>query len=136
MLQLAGGCTDNGVGRKCILESQPDGGFMSTQITSPALECQSRLCLIQAPQGSNPPRSTCSVQCASDADCAQATLGPDADGLCSEGFVCATVTVTGAFKCKTMCVCKADLACGLNKDTQGNVVVPQACGGPGASGCP
>jgi hypothetical protein len=125
------GCTDNGVGRKCIIPPQ-DGGvsITSPELSSPALECVSRLCLIEPPTGTNPPRSTCTIRCATDADCVQAVMGNSSDGFCGSNFVCAVATVQGAFKCKTVCVCRDDLVCGANGDADGGVITPAACGNP------
>src|SRR5437762_6855203 len=99
-LASLGGCTDNGVGRKCIIPN-PDGGVMGTQISSPALECPSRLCLIQQANGrdsdqGSTPRSTCTSQCTTDDDCKSAVSGKASEGFCEGGFVCAVAVVAGA----------------------------------------
>jgi hypothetical protein len=139
LLAWLAGCTDNGVGRKCILPPG-DGGasnITSTEITAPALECPSRLCLIEPPQGPNPPRATCTAQCTTDADCGQAVMGTNGDGLCATNFVCAAATAQGAFKCLKVCICKTDLVCGLNSDESGNVITPPSCpNGSPAPHCP
>jgi hypothetical protein len=88
------------------------------------------LCLVQTLPGGNPARATCTAQCATDADCQSATTGNSSDGLCDTSFVCAVATVTGAFKCKTICVCKSDLVCGVNGDGHGGVITPSECPNP------
>jgi hypothetical protein len=125
------GCTDNGIGRKCI-EPVADLGLSPgnhTLLSSPALECPTRLCLIETTQDFVD-RSVCTGQCLTDTDCQQATIGNASDGLCPSSFVCAVATVQGAFQCKKVCVCRDDLVCGLNSDASGNVITPAACPNP------
>jgi hypothetical protein len=138
---LLGGCTDNGVGRKCLIAPLPDGGITSATISSPALECVGRICLGEPPLPgtTNPPRTTCSTTCNSASDCSSgqgAVTGNAADGMCPSGFVCAVPLATGGFACKTMCMCADDLVCGFNKDPAGHIVTPPACGGTAIAGCP
>jgi hypothetical protein len=84
------------VGRPCI--NPTSGAPLGTQISSPALECESRLCLIQPT-----PRATCTANCVEDADCGAANLSQ-----CAAGFVCAVALDTGPFRCQRLCVCKDD----------------------------
>jgi hypothetical protein len=124
------GCTDNGIGRKCINDNADAGGGQGTLLSSPALECPSRLCLIQ----SSTARATCTIPCATDDDCKDAVTGSASDGLCDTNFVCAVATVVGSFKCKSICICKGDLQCGFNSDAAGNPIIPLTC--PNASPAP
>jgi hypothetical protein len=132
-------CTDNGVGRKCIIDNNQfaDAG-VSTLLSSPALECPTRLCLVEAPHPgtTDPLRATCTSTCQSDQDCMDAVAGNSSDGLCSTDFVCAVATTVGASKCRTFCVCNSDLVCGFNADQNGKAITPQACGGTVQPTCP
>ena len=125
---ITAGCTDNGVGRKCINPSG-DGGILGTAVSSPALECPSRLCLLQGTGGGTPNRATCTIKCATNDDCAGASISAMGmnDGTCSSSFVCAVAAVAGAFKCQMMCICHEDLKCGYNSDADGGVITPSAC---------
>jgi hypothetical protein len=121
------GCTDNRIGQKCIIPI-PDAAITGAELSSPATECVTRLCLIEPRTGKeNPPRSTCTGQCATNADCPNEFPGLAIDGLCPSSFVCAVATVEGAFKCKPVCVCHDDLVCGVNSDADGGVITPAAC---------
>src|SRR5579871_830019 len=134
MIGSLSGCTDNGVGRKCIA-FLGDAGIPSnsaTLLSSPALECTSRLCLVQTGAGQIN-RATCTAQCQTNDDCANATLGTGMDQLCASKFVCAVATVTGSFKCKTVCICQDDLVCGQNSDADGGVITPPSCPNPSSA---
>src|SRR5437870_3837839 len=97
---MAAGCNDLGVGKRCL--SPTDAGISGTQISSPSLECMSRLCLLQGKDptghGPDPPRTTCTAKCTTDDDCAGAVIGnpnsPNAaqSGQCFSKFVCAVAT--------------------------------------------
>jgi hypothetical protein len=119
----ATGCTDNGIGRKCISTIGDGGAGQGTQLSSPALECPTRLCLIQNATA----RATCTMPCTTDDDCKDAITGSASDGLCDTNFVCAIATVVGSFACKSICICKGDLTCGFNSDSMGNTTIPQPC---------
>jgi hypothetical protein len=121
-------CSDMGVGRKCIV---PDNTMiMGTLISSPALECPTRLCLAQGDLSGMPKRATCTAFCETDADCASAVLGKDADLQCASSFKCAVATQAGSVKCRKMCVCKDDLECGVNEDADGGAITPATCPNP------
>lgn len=124
---LSTGCNPNSIGRPCInpQNSAPSG----PQVVSPALECPSRLCLIEKSTGTSNvqgnSRNTCTAQCESNDDCDAETTD-----YCSSGFVCAVATQVGSFCCKKFCVCKDDLQDGVNKTGDGNtlqVITPFAC---------
>ncbi len=46
-------CNVNAIGRPCVNPVGADAGVPGTQISSPALECPSRLCLLQPPTASS-----------------------------------------------------------------------------------
>jgi hypothetical protein len=132
------GCTDNGLGRKCIPmfgdAGVPPGS--ETFLSSPALECPTRLCLVETKAGMVD-RAVCTAQCQTDADCQNGLIGNSSDQFCGSSFVCAVATIQGAFKCKTVCVCKDDLVCGVNGNGDGGAFTPAACGNPSpAPNCP
>jgi len=104
-------CNPNSIGRPCV---NPGGqAVLGTQVSSPALECPSRLCLLQPPnastgqtgqtQGSDGGtfRATCTAECQHDNDCDAETKM-----YCKEGFACAVATQAGPFCCKKLCMCK------------------------------
>jgi len=125
-------CNPNSIGRPCV---NPTGvAPLGTQVSSPALECPSRLCLIHPITGAtgqmstDNARSTCTALCESDDDCTA-----ENDAYCRDkngnaaGFSCAVATVIGPFCCKKMCVCRTDLEDNLNKVPDGGVKTPEAC---------
>ena len=123
-------CNPNAIGRPCVNPQR--SAVAGTQITSPALECPSRLCLIQPPNLSSGStggdtdggsRATCTALCGSDGDCS-----PETDQFCKAGFVCAVAVATGKFCCRKMCVCRDDLIVSFNKDPiDGGTQLPAAC---------
>lgn len=126
------GCTDLAIGRKCGVNS--DAGITGPQLSRPALECPSRLCLLQVGQESNPPRGTCTSTCDSNDDCADAVTSKDGTmGQCPGGFVCTVATPTGEFACKKVCVCRDDVVCGFNSDVDGGAITPPSCLAAGES---
>ena len=112
-LMLATGCNPNSIGRPCVNpNNNPPSG---TQISSPALECPSRLCLIQAVSGlgdGGTSRNTCTASCDNDGDCEAETKSQ-----CMNGFRCAVATEIGPFCCRKLCICADDLVEGFNKTT-------------------
>ena len=127
-------CNPNSIGRPCVnaAGSVPAG----TQVSSPALECPSRLCLIQPPGASSASlgdgglaRSTCTAECENDDDCSAETGEhcKTADGRQSR-FVCAVATQSGPFCCRRLCICREDLVPGVNQDPiDGGVQKPFSC---------
>jgi len=98
---MLAGCKSNPVGRICILGNpEGDGGVPETVVGSPALECESRVCLHVA--GESP--DMCTATCSSASDCDTAPESP-----CKGGFVCAVPVVTGTFCCEHLCVCRDQL---------------------------
>ena len=133
MAALTVACEENPVGRECFIGLGPDAGTdAGTQpepprpseaiLASPALECQSRLCLrvpqdrAQLPEGSKY-ANLCTAECSSDQDCDRVPESP-----CQTGFTCAIPVVVGPFCCQKVCVCKDYL---LLPD--GGVPEPKAC---------
>jgi hypothetical protein len=124
-------CNPNSIGRPCV---NPQGSDVrGTQVSSPALECPSRLCLISPANGTSPgavdgggssePRATCTADCQSDGDCA-----PETSQYCKSGFACAVATQVGDFCCRKLCICKDDLQDNINRDpVDGGVITPTAC---------
>jgi hypothetical protein len=121
-------CNPNSIGRPCVNPLGSD--VRGTQISSPALECPSRLCLIQPPptkSGSGNPdagaRATCTATCNHDSDCSAETKD-----YCQNGFVCVVASTAGDFCCRQMCVCRDDLQAGVNQDPiDGGTITPAAC---------
>ncbi len=124
-------CNPNSIGRPCV---NPGGqAVLGTQVSSPALECPSRLCLLQpanASTGTVPTqggdggtfRATCTAECQHDSDCS-----PETQMYCKEGFACAVATQAGPFCCKKLCICKGDLVQGVNVDPDGGTIIPFSC---------
>jgi hypothetical protein len=129
-------CNPNSIGRPCV---NPGGQAVTgVQLSSPALECPSRLCLLE-PAGASSGnvtqggdggafRATCTATCQSDGDCS-----PETNAYCQDaagkplGFVCAVASSSGPFCCKKVCVCKGDLVPGFNQDVDGGAAVPFVC---------
>ncbi len=125
------GCNPNSIGRPCINPNQ--NAASGTQVSSPALECPSRLCLIQATTdqtstSQDGSRNTCTAGCGSDGDCDAETKE-----YCAAGFKCAVATQVGSFCCKKLCVCATDLVPGFNVESQPvdpadpQIITPHAC---------
>ncbi len=130
-------CNPNSIGRPCV---NPGGqAVVGVQLSSPALECPSRLCLIEpaGASGGNVTqatdagafRATCTATCNSDGDCS-----PETNQYCQDsaghplGFVCAVASSSGPFCCKKVCICKGDLVPGFNLDTvDGGAALPYLC---------
>ena len=100
------GCApDNHLGRPCEVGTTPLATTSGQVVTlsSPALECPSRICLL--PSGASTPGTgaLCTTGCASDADCEDGETGATsdpADSRCKKGFACMWPTTVGAFACQ------------------------------------
>lgn len=121
------GCNPNSIGRPCINANQ--NAATGTQIASPALECPSRLCLIQSTSDATGQeggsRNTCTASCESDDDCDAETKE-----YCQKGFRCAVATQVGRFCCRKFCVCEDDLVPGFNvmgEEPNRVIITPHAC---------
>lgn len=113
-------CNPNSIGRPCVNPLGSD--VRGTQISSPALECPSRLCLIQPTGGTDGgARATCTAACDDNGDCEAETTA-----FCQAGFVCAVASQAGPFCCRKMCVCRDNLVENLNV-VDGGVILPKAC---------
>lgn len=114
-------CEENPVGRECFIGL--DAGTPSQAIVaSPALECQSRLCLRVPQERTQLPEDSeytnlCTAECSSDQDCDRVPESP-----CQTGFTCMIPTVVGQFCCRKLCVCKDYLIL-----PDGGVPEPKAC---------
>ena len=88
-------CADNPVGRRCYIG--PDAAVDNAAIiASPALECQSRVCL-HLPKNAF---DLCTGECSSSSDCDKVPESP-----CTGGFICMVPTTVGPFCCRKYCVC-------------------------------
>jgi hypothetical protein len=121
------GCNPPDVGRSCVDPTGTTPADNTTTVSSPALECQSRLCLIHSFGPNVGLDAYCTEQCTSDAQCQTDT---QTKINCAAGFVCAVATVVGSFKCRSLCVCRSDLQCGQNSDADGGVITPASCPNP------
>jgi len=114
-LSLGGACEDKHVGRICELgTNSPDGGSSGGStaiISSPALECPSRICILPAGDTGNVANTgpLCTAGCSSNDDCSDGETGPKGnptDRHCEQGFVCMWPTTVGDFACQKFCVCR------------------------------
>jgi hypothetical protein len=130
-------CNPNSIGRACV--NPTNAAPLGTQVSSPALECPSRLCLIQPPNASSGAstdadggtiaRSTCTAECETNDDCDAETRAQchDANGK-TYNYVCAVATqVDPRFCCKKLCICPLDLVDGVNKAPDGGIITPYSC---------
>jgi hypothetical protein len=134
---LLAACNTNSIGRPCVNPGgQPVKGV---QVSSPALECPSRLCLLEPPSAAQGNvsqvsdggafRAICTASCNSDSDCSAET-----DDYCKDasgrplGFVCAVAAAGGPFCCRKVCMCRGDLDPKFNQDPiDGGVILPYLC---------
>ena len=128
-LGLGGGCEDKHIGRPCntnVADAGASGGKIAI-LTSPSLECPSRICLQAALGGTESAEdqakvgATCTASCSTDDDCSDSDPGT----LCQHGFVCTIPTTTGSFCCQKMCVCHA-----LVYVPPGGIPEPSTCMSP------
>jgi hypothetical protein len=126
------GCENKHIGRQCELGpgGSVDGGMGATAIiSSPALECPARICILPGaekdPHGTGP---LCTASCSTDDDCADAegTSATDLGSpLCKTGFFCAVPTTVGPFCCQKMCICRD-----FQTEPMGGAPLPEACTSP------
>lgn len=131
LVGLGGACENKHVGRTCDLGVE--GEVSETTITSPALECPSRICILpQAEKNAGGTLPLCTATCSSDGDCdgELADKSDPNDHRCRSGFTCKWPTTVGPFCCQKMCVCRDFL---LTTPEQG-WPEPATCQDP-AGGC-
>jgi hypothetical protein len=119
VLAVAGtACTENPVGRPCFIGADAGTGS-ETILASPALECQSRICLSLSETftGGKPAQDLCTGECERDDDCDKVPESP-----CKGGFTCAVPVTAGPFCCKKMCICNDYLTI-----PAGGLQLPAAC---------
>ena len=137
-LALGGACEDKHVGRACELGTSSsmggtNGGSVAT-ISSPALECPSRICILPGGDTANVENTgpLCTAGCDNNDDCADGEGGPKGDANdrhCENGFVCMWPTTVGPFCCQKMCVCRDFVV-----EPRGGFTKPTVCNAP--SDCP
>jgi hypothetical protein len=133
-LGLGGGCEDKHIGRPCNT-NVPDAGATGGQVsilTSPSLECPSRICLqaatlgiMESAEDQAAEGAMCTAGCSTDDDCSDSDPGT----LCKKGFVCTWPTTTGSFCCQKMCVCHDFVTV-----PSGGIPEPSTCLSPGNNG--
>ena len=113
MFGLGGACEDKHIGRTCELGTMPMGGTSGSiaTVSSPALECPSRICLLPGAETGNTQMTgpLCTATCESNEDCEDGETGPKNDpndAHCENGFVCMWPTTVGNFACQRFCVCR------------------------------
>ena len=112
LFALGGACEDKHIGRTCELGTMPMGGTSGSvaTVSSPALECPSRICLLPGAESGNTANTgpLCTASCESNDDCEGETgpKGDPNDHHCENGFVCMWPTTVGSFKCQRFCVCR------------------------------
>jgi hypothetical protein len=128
-LGFVAACQDNHIGRPCLTNAPADAGASGgaiTVVSSPALQCPSRICLLPAAQGSvdvsNEP-AFCSAPCSTDDDCSDTDPGTK----CQKGFVCTWATTSGPFCCEKLCVCHDFV-----NEPMGGFLEPDTCTHPGS----
>ena len=111
---LGGACADKHIGRPCQVDVPPaDAGSAggSATITSPALECPSRICILpnnQSEATADKDGAFCTYPCSTDDDCSDAetvSKSDVGDPHCKSNFICTWPTTSGPFCCQKMCIC-------------------------------
>ncbi len=131
------GCDDNHLGRPCDVNADAGsitGGHVAI-VSSPALQCPSRICLLPADQNvaaANQVGAFCTVPCSSDDDCSDGETGAKGSngGLCTSGFFCGVPTTTGKFCCERYCICRD-----FQSEPGGGFQTPEVCM-QSSSSCP
>ena len=101
------GCSNTPVGNPCTLGIPGDSGDNDNNsiVSSPVVDCESRIC-IRTPQQGEPPegftgsQDYCTADCGSDSDCSESGASS-----CITGFSCRVATTTTRFCCRKLCVC-------------------------------
>jgi hypothetical protein len=126
------GCEEQHIGRPCVTNVPADAGVSGGNvaiITSPSLQCPSRICIQPPPLGivanAEAEGAMCTATCNTDDDCTDTDPGTK----CTKGFVCAWPTTSGPFCCQKMCVCHDFVV--VPKD---GFQTPATCMGPNSGG--
>lgn len=121
-------CNEAPVGLNCYI-GNINAGEGEAFISSPALDCQSRVCLHQPDQSGavDDAKETdmCTNYCDSSEDCVR---HPQSE--CKTGFACMIPVVVGDFCCQKMCVCKDYIVV-----PDEGFTTPAACDPTGPSEC-
>jgi hypothetical protein len=131
------GCNDMHIGRPCVTDAPADAGSASevSIVSSPSLQCPSRICLQPALMGAVAAAAMepafCTAPCETDSDCSDA----DPATQCQKGFVCGWPTTSGPFCCQKMCICDDFVI-----EPKGGFPTPNSCqapnhGGPNPATC-
>src|SRR5262247_3951039 len=101
---VGGACEDHHIGRLCDPGVPSNGGMSGggtvATISSPALECPSRICLLPAGDTGNPTGTgaLCTAGCENNDDCEGETgSAGETKGQCESGFVCMWPVNAGPF---------------------------------------
>jgi hypothetical protein len=134
VVAVGASCENQHIGRPCDLGVPSDGGTGSVAtITSPALQCPSRICLL--PGADKDPKGTgslCTAGCESNSDCEDGEVGDKSDPndhRCKNGFVCMWPTTVGNFCCQRFCVCRDFVT-----EPMGGFKLPEVCKSPSSGG--
>lgn len=118
-------CDPQPVGQICRIPGVTgDAGVVvdPVVISSPAVDCEDRMCLHTPLERPLPPggrhEDMCTDLCEDDGDCPAAEGSP-----CQGGFTCAVAQVVGPFACQKVCVCKDYVVL-----VDGGIPTPAACG--------
>lgn len=138
-----GGCGDKHIGRACVTNAPMDAGTGSNPVSilsSPVLQCPSRICLQAAPTGTfldvsvsqqEMEKPMCTDTCETDDDCSDVDPGTD----CKHGFICAWPTTAGPFCCQKLCVCHDFINVPSGGLQEPNTCKSPSQGGPNPSTC-
>ncbi len=114
VLGWVAGCDDKHIGRPCEVNADAGtvtGGHVAI-ISSPALQCPSRICLLPADTNAGAANNDgpfCTASCSTDDDCSDGETGvrgDTSDPRCKFGFFCGYPTTTGPFGCQKFCICR------------------------------
>lgn len=138
VLGWAAGCEDKHIGRPCLTNAPDDAGASGGQVaivSSPNLQCPSRICLQPADEFQAAADHTgpfCTDTCSTDDDCSDGETGSKSNPMdthCKSNFVCAVATTSGPFCCQKYCICHDFVIV-----PPGGFKTPQACLSPSNSG--
>jgi hypothetical protein len=86
------------------------GSGQIATISSPALECPSRICLLPGNEKGTDTGPLCTASCEDNSDCEDGETGNSSDPndhRCKSGFVCMwPIGHVGDFACQKFCVCR------------------------------